>query len=136
MSMSPRLRHLLHSLSLLAIVLLATVPTLGRLAEARRLPDAAELAIRFCGSVHTPVHRLIALWQQEDGLQRAAAQGDDVQHADCDYCPLLAALVSVAVLLLALLQGGLHRPGWVVISIHRLHLHPCGLGSRGPPPTL
>ncbi|MBE2210810.1 MAG: DUF2946 family protein [Xanthomonadaceae bacterium] len=134
--MSPRLRHLLHSLSLLAIVLLSTVPTLGRIAEARRVPDAAALATRFCGSVHTSIHRLVALWQQEDRLQRAAAQGGDAQHPDCDYCPLLAALVSVALLLLALLRLDVARLGWVAISICRLRWHPCGLGSRGPPLAL
>ena len=135
-SMSLRLRPLLHRLSLLAILLLATVPTLGRLIEARRIPDAATLAMHFCGSVGTPIHRLLALWQEEDRLHRAAAHAGEMQHPDCDYCPLLAALVSLGLLHLTLLRLGILKPGRGDTSIRRTHLHPCGLGSRGPPPAL
>ena len=134
--MSLRLRPLLHRLSLLAILLLATVPTLGRIAEVGRVPDADTLAMRFCGSVHTPLHRLVALWQQEDSLRRAAEHLGETPHPGCDYCPLLAALVSIALLLVALLRLGIASPRWVGTSIRRGYVHPCGLGSRGPPLAL
>lgn len=134
--MSLRLRPLLLHLSLMAALLLAAVPTCTRLIESHRLPDAAALATRFCGSVQTPLHRLISLWQQEQALQQSVNPDDAGQHQDCDYCPLLAVMVCVALLVLALVR--IREARWPAppVNARIARLHPCGLGSRGPPVRL
>ena len=129
-------RHLWLQLSLLSALLLAVVPTLGRIAEARHAPDAATLSAHFCGDPGAPATRLAALWQAERALRDALQPPEGKRpHADCDYCPLLAGLIIPAIPALApappapaALRGG--QPDR---TIHRDQRHPSGLGSRGPP---
>lgn len=135
--MTNRLRHLLLSLSLLAAVLLAAVPTLGRIAQAQQVPDAATLAANFCGDAHAPLHRMLALWQKEQALRQPMQSPHGEHTPDCDYCPLLASLVALAFIALGVWSPGtrtfrLLRVG----SAHLAFRHPSGLGSRGPPVTL
>lgn len=115
-------------LALLAILLLATLPTLGRLFQAGT-PAPPLLTAAMCttpgGAARTALDWLAA-------GEQAPAQPDHV-HQDCDYCPLLSALVFAA----ALLAGWFQSIRALVLGIDlpppRLARHPCGLGSRGPP---
>ncbi len=133
--MKTRFRHLWLHLSLMSALLLAAVPTLGRIAETRQAPDATTLAAHFCGDPGAPATRLAALWQQEQALRQAIEQPEgERRHADCDYCPLLAALVIPAIPSLALAARPPALRGWQPVARIRCdEPHPCGLGSRGPP---
>lgn len=144
-------------LALVAALLLAAVPTLGRLA-----PQLSQ-------AVHAAHQGLLALCTTQ-GLRyvslapRAGADavsGHGVSHGaghgghpgaahhshggdgapphdhgapDCAYCPLLLSLLVAGCWLLWLHAGGVHgMPPTRFRAASRAFLHPCGLGSRGPP---
>jgi hypothetical protein len=120
-------------LALVAILLLALVPTLGRIAQARAagaeaMPSWSVLCtMQGLRSVllpaTTPAHDPSGPWPP-------APPGSD----DCAYCPLLAtAIVPIAA---ALSVSPVAPPPVLCTSIPavmRSGPHPCGLGSRGPP---
>lgn len=136
-SMPSHLRHLLFSLSLLAAILLASTPTLGRIAQVRQIPDASTLSSHFCGDAHAPTQRLLAMWLQEQALRKLLQAPHGDHQPDCEYCPLLASLVFVAIMLVAVLwMAPAATPRPPAIRSRRTDLHPCGLGSRGPPIAL
>jgi hypothetical protein len=122
-------------LALFAILLLALVPTLGRLAQARAgVGDAAPSWAAMCtarglqpvllpSAVHDAAHAT--------GEAPAAPHGP---AGDCDYCPLLVATIPVAVAMHSVPPAALPP---ALCTFHalpaRAQPHPCGLGSRGPP---
>ena len=127
-------------LALVAMLLLATLPTFGRLLGASG--DAAHESTQsawtaMCtaaGLEHAalPVTRDPAAAVDQGGTPAAPHHGDD-----CAYCPLLASVVfALATLALVLPQ---HLPS-CLCTWHRVAAraipHPCGLGSRGPPVAL
>lgn len=136
-------RRPMARLAVLAILLLALVPTLGRLAEARAAAGATPAWAALC-----TVRGLerVALPSAAPGASRLATPagrgpaGDapgaphGTASGDCDYCPLLATVLPAAVAPVqvppATPQPALctSRP-----SPSRDAPHPCGLGSRGPP---
>lgn len=115
-------------LALVAMLLLACLPTLGRLATPS---DQGS-------SVWAALCTMTGLKYVEVPASDPAPQPHKPLHGeDCAYCPLLTA-VAVFALWLAL--------GWptlVTVPIasralapRRKNPHPCGLGSRGPPLAL
>ena len=154
-------------LALAAALLLATVPTLGRLAlqatqlahSMRAEPEGpstvdglqhVEVATRHAdahrgGAWHVAGHHA----REHHALKQRATAHHGSGHpdaplqaphehggADCAYCPLLLSLLAAATCLLWLRASAVRavlppRPR----SWPRAFVHPCGLGSRGPPAT-
>lgn len=115
-------------LALLALLLLVLVPTAGRLVDA-----TADGAHAWHGghAGATPADPHAAHAARSGGRETPRpAPGD----ADCDYCPLLASLLGPATILL-LAAAGPRAPAITPLrhAPRRAWLHPCGLGSRGPP---
>jgi len=138
---SARFHRHASRLALAAILLLALVPTLGRLAQAR---EAAAHATPWWAAMCTarglqPV--LLAPGVREAGAIAVTtpAPPPPSPHdagSDCDYCPLLATALPVALpppsVPPAALPPALCTP---VAQVAHAQPHPCGLGSRGPPPS-
>lgn len=108
-------------LALFAILLLALLPTLGRLAQASTaVGDAAPSWAALCTARGLESIRL-----------PAAPHGS---AGDCDYCPLLATTIPVAVAMPSVPPS---PPAPALCTSRTLPVraqpHPCGLGSRGPP---
>ena len=115
-------------LALAAMLLLALLPTFGRLASAAA-PSADWTAVCTMTGL-----KYVAL-DTDDGVPAPQPAGGIEQH--CAYCPLLAAM-AVFALCLALAwprrNHVAHSSRRRVVAVHRFH--PCGLGSRGPPLAL
>jgi hypothetical protein len=118
-------------LALAAILLLALLPTFGRLAQAGQ-GIAGAAWTQMCTVAGMKLVKLPFAADTPDTPAPMPA-GDDM-GADCAYCPLLGTLTAVVVaLVLALLA---FAP--VALPVRRgaparARLHPSGLGSRGPP---
>ncbi len=137
--MSPlrRQRPLLLSLAFAASLLLALLPTVGRLQQALD-PDPlasgwnAMCTMRGLVVLPAPLQDLFA------AVDAAAGERGDGDHAgdDCPYCPLLTAVVLLAGILLAWLLPRLHDASFAQHrGSHSLDRHLLGLGPRGPPQT-
>jgi DUF2946 family protein len=116
-----RVSLLFSRLALAAIVLLSTMPTLGRLAAR---PEALPHAMSAAGHDHTMPARQPA--------------GDPLQpeHAhvhDCPYCLLLAGALPTAAIALGLTTIPSMSPAWGHAAPARQHRIGAGLGARGPP---
>ena len=122
-------------LALLAMLALVLLPTSGRLAgqapgamAAPVQPAAAEAA----GHAHGHGHGV----DQAPGSPVPEPQRPTPHegHADCAYCPLLASVLLAAVPRLPPATGRQDDRWYQPLRTARLaYLHPCGLGSRGPP---
>lgn len=144
-------------LALVGLVLLSTVPTLGRIASAA--PAASTGAVQ--GTMHA-THDMAGNMSDADMASMPMHAGMSMHHAamphgsghdakatmptreaadphaghavDCDYCPLLQSLLgALAVALLAMPAIDLPRPRFDPASAILPWHHPYGLGSRGPP---
>lgn len=118
-------------LALVAMLLLALVPTFGRLAAGTSSPPEAGWAA-LCTMTGL---KYVALGAEEGAPAQPKPVGGIDEH--CAYCPLLTAM-AVFALWLALAWPRLHceqRPAWRSAPL-RSRFHPCGLGSRGPPLAL
>lgn len=127
----------MQRLALLAMLLLALLPTAGRLLQpvAQDMPGGLGAICTTAGLKYVDLALFGAADTQHGDAHDRSAHGHD--GFDCEYCPLLASLV-VAVLWLALL--GLHAaarsmPAMWRACVPRWFL-PYGLGSRGPPLVL
>jgi hypothetical protein len=133
------------ALGLVAMLLMAFLPTIGRLAGtpehgAHHLAALAATPSQHAG--HGQGHAMHA-GMQHHGMRHAPAPAAPLaptEHprsphsGDCEYCPLLASLVGFAVPSLPPVPGGAatvplpspvaHCAGGVVVA---------GLGARGPP---
>lgn len=115
-------------LALAAILLLALLPTLGRLAQAGQ-GAAAGAWTQLCTMSGMKLVKLPPF-----SIGQPAAPAPDRGGSDCDYCPLLSMLtLAVAALVLALLGFAPVTPAPRRIRPPQIRLHPSGLGSRGPP---
>ena len=115
-------------LALAAILLLALLPTLGRLAQAGQ-GAAAGAWTQLCTMSGMKLVKLPTF-----SIGQPAAPAPDHGGSDCDYCPLLSMLtLAVAALVLSLLGFAPVTPALRRIRPPRIRLHPSGLGSRGPP---
>lgn len=119
-------------LALVAIVLLATLPSLGRMLASPQQPALAA-PMAMCtpqGLQQAPGPASASPWDAGEDLPPPA--GGSGQHHDCDYCPLLASLLLVAACLPAWLAPGIamprQRPAHVVLAPR-----PTGRHARGPP---
>ena len=124
-------------LALVAMLLLSTLPTWGRLTAG---PGAADgVWAQICTMAGLKLVKLVPGDADPLDPPPAPPAGDDgaMPGPDCAYCPLLAA---VAVLLLsiafALPPHAIRRPAEVRRTAPWRFRHPSGLGSRGPPPAL
>lgn len=135
---NPRLHAAIARVALLAALLLAVVPTLGRLAP--RVAHAGLAALCTAEGLRYVEVAAFAAATPVAGPHHAGAPGTAPGHPhdpgapDCTYCPLLLSLLAAGCWLLwlrAALAGA--APGWWPAAASRGFVHPCGLGSRGPP---
>lgn len=117
-------------LALVAMLLLACLPTLGRLASPSADGDGSSVWAALC--------TMTGLKYVEVPNADPAPQPHKPLHGeDCAYCPLLTAVAVFALCLaLAWRTPVVATRGWRAEGPHRKNLHPCGLGSRGPPLAL
>ena len=143
-------------LALVAMLLLATLPTIGRLVQSNPGMHGALTAIctmqgmKFIGMQFNGMQfggmpldgmQPIDPGARSDPASPAKPAPDPMPHPgmDCDYCPILAATLAAVAIVLLLLPPPLRRavPPAARRPLPDLgFLHPCGLGSRGPPPAL
>ncbi|MCD9097295.1 DUF2946 family protein [Luteimonas fraxinea] len=118
-------------LSLTAVLLLALLPSIGRIAHAH---DGAPrmILMEMCTMGSDKLVSIVDPHSLLDDAPRPAPSAH-VDMQECGYCPLLAAAL-LAVLWFAIARL-LHVPqrARVVHAFRRVERHPCGLGSRGPP---
>ncbi|KAF1699307.1 DUF2946 family protein [Pseudoxanthomonas suwonensis] len=126
MQRASRLHRNMARLALLAVLLLALAPAVGR-ALASGTPQLLAGWSELCTS--EGLQRLPSEARSADGVPLPAAHGD----ADCPYCPLATSLLGPAAPPAALALSPVeaaparrHAPGR---RFRRLH----GPGSRGPP---
>lgn len=116
-------------LALVAMLLLACVPTFGRLATAVS-DDSGWSAVCTMSGL-----KYVDLSSTDTGP--APHKPGGMNADDCAYCPLLTA---IAVFALWLALGLPRLPATLrplrSLAPDRNHFHPCGLGSRGPPLAL
>src|SRR5690606_33160223 len=116
-------------LALAAMLLLALLPTLGRLAQAGQ-GAAADAWTQLCTVSGMTLVKLPVSFGHPD----APAPDHGGSAADCDYCPLLGNLVGrVAALLLVALGFAPAAAVPLRTASPRRAPYPTGLGSRGPP---
>lgn len=132
--MSNLLRHrLLPHLALLAALLLALVPTFGRLYQADQAAHASPTLVALC-TAGGLTRSVLALPAPQPALGQDQGAPAPADHFDCDYCPLLGGLLSplppLPAVALRLCRGS---PAVVIASARIDSGHPSGLGSRGPP---
>jgi len=126
---SVRFRFPMARLALVAMLLLACLPTLGRLASS----PAGESA-----SVWAALCTMTGLKYVEVKADTPDPQPHKPLHGeDCAYCPLLTAVAVLALwLALAWPQLAAATVPRRSAAPRRDEFHPCGLGSRGPPLAL
>jgi hypothetical protein len=159
-----RTRHRLTThLALLAIVLLATLPTLGRVWSAappasppvtepqamHHMPGMAHDMAGMTQVDHDAMATMHAMHQRPAGDAKSPSPSHAAPHphtgdqhrdhgeGDCDYCPLLHSLLaSTGITLLAIDEAALPAPQLRMRSAALPWHYPSGLGSRGPPRAL
>lgn len=117
-------------LSLTAVLLLALLPSIGRLASAHDADGPRTILMEMCTMAGEAHVSMVDPFELRDAPPPPSGAHGDM--ADCAYCPLLAtALMAMLWLVCTLLvpaQRTTARPCARVSA-----RHPCGLGSRGPP---
>ncbi|MEN5118183.1 DUF2946 family protein [Luteimonas sp. TWI662] len=130
MSGGRRFKRAFAWLSLTATLLLALLPSVGRLAAAHHeAPRTVLMELCTTGS-----DKLVSMVDPFALLETPPpAPMDHGDMPDCAYCPLLATTL-IAVLWLAWsLAPPIASPLPILRTRRVLARHPCGLGSRGPP---
>ena len=126
-----RLPPLLPALALVAALLLALLPSVGRLYQAAQ--SAPPDTIALC-TVEGFKQAAAPLWALADAAAHHRNPGGEPSAHDCDYCPLLSGLVVLAFIALAFWPLATFSPRRIEAASPRVgRRHPCGLGSRGPP---
>lgn len=128
----------MRRLAMFAALLLAVMPTVARLWSSTQAGHGAAGALIHAMVGHVmadaPMHRMAMAQPQMDDAATKHPASSHHDHDDCAYCGLLNTMAG-PVLLLALLlpqDAPVHPPQpWDEPRIAMLH--PCGLGSRGPP---
>ncbi len=136
------------ALGLLAMLALARLPTIGRLASPAGVAHEITTTETKLAAENAALGAMctVAGLRYDDAAARALAQALAPEpspsaptapaprdHADCEYCPLAAstALPLVASLPAAMPSTHVVRPARFSAPFPRRH--PSGLGSRGPP---
>lgn len=127
------LRHsvLWQHLALMAMLLLALLPTLGRLQP----PSAASQAstpLAICTMDGLREAWLPAAPALDAAVQPGLPEGDHPTAHDCEYCPLLASLLLALACLLAL-QAPARSPATHAPRTPSLAPRRAGANARGPP---
>ncbi len=117
-------------LSLTAALLLALLPSVGRLAASHDVAPRT-LLMEMCTAGSETLIRVVDPVALLDTPQRAPMEHGDT--ADCAYCPLLATAVLALLWWACALQLPAMRPRACPPPVRGSPRHPCGLGSRGPP---
>jgi len=117
------------------MLLLAMLPTIGRFVQSNPAMQQTLTAICTVEGM-----KFIDLGARSDLASPAEQAPEPMPHpgTDCDYCPVLASTLA-AVAIVLLLPAPVRRavPSPARRSLPGLgFLHPCGLGSRGPPLAL
>lgn len=125
----PAFQRRMSLLAIGAMLLLALLPTAGRLASARG--DASGGWAQMCTLSGL---QLVKILRDRPSDHAVPKPGGHAGTSDCPYCPLANAIVALVlcaflVLPLPVLRAAPRR-GLVRWTLRR---HPCGLGSRGPP---
>lgn len=132
---SPAFHTRMGLLALAAMLLLALVPTMGRLAASER--DSGEgLWVQMCTMAGLELVNL-APPGAATPTPEPGGDGGHPSQGECPYCPLLGTLAAL-LLSLALVFPPLanERRPFANFLLPRPRRHPCGLGSRGPPIVL
>lgn len=118
-------------LSLTAVLLLALLPSIGRLATPAHDGAARMILMEMCTTGSEKMLSMVDPFELLEPPQPAPM--DHGAMPDCAYCPLLATtLITVLWLAMSLVPGvQLARPTPRATAVSTRH--PCGLGSRGPP---
>lgn len=121
-------------LALAAMLLLLSLPTVGRVLSASS-SDSQGAWAQMCTMAGLKLVKL-APGGEANPLDGPTPK-HDMPGEDCAYCPVLA---SLAMLLAWTHFAPLHRPQHAVSRTRKAPLldfqHPAGLGSRGPPIAL
>lgn len=125
---SARFHRLFRHLALLSALLLAVMPTAGRLLQAGADPDRLLLSLCTRGGLSLVAVAADDLLRTAGGLPDVGAHGE----GDCPYCPLLGQLLPVPGLALDF-TGFAPPPLRVGFAVLPPAAYPRGLGSRGPP---
>jgi hypothetical protein len=132
---SRRFNRQMARLAFVAVLLLSLVPTLGRLAQAGTAGSAAPSWAAMCTA--RGLESVLLLPGAHAATTHGTGEAPAMPHGggDCDYCPLLAAAIPVAVAPLSVPPAVAPSPALCTPrpSIAHAEPHPCGLGSRGPP---
>ena len=132
MPLAPPQHRFFAQFALVAMLLLATLPTIGRLVQSNSGMQGTPTAICTVQGM-----KFVDLGARFDLGSPAKPMPGPMPHPgmDCDYCPILAAtLAAVAIVLLFPPPIWRTDPPTARRSLRNLgFLHPCGLGSRGPP---
>ncbi len=126
----------MHVLALAAVLLLALLPTFGRLAEfTRHQASMSPVTVMLCTlEGMKPVTMPLATLAQGDESPATPHHPGAGNGEDCHYCPLLASLVALAFVALGLWPSPAPRGNAIGCAGPRIaQRHPSGLGSRGPP---
>ena len=129
----PALHRFVRLPALLAVLLLATLPTLGRLqATPMAGMHATKVALCTVGGLRSVQ---LDLLPAQDATLPAAPEHH--QHDDCAYCPLLAGLAQLSVApLLQLLPPDAGTQPQVQSATRLASIADTGLGARGPPDSI
>ncbi|WP_283161539.1 DUF2946 family protein [Xanthomonas nasturtii] len=125
-----KLRSTFAWLSLTAVLLLALLPSIGRLATSHD-EDPRIVLMEMCT---TGADRLISMVDPFNLLD--TAQPGPIDHGDmpdCTYCQLLATTLIAVLWLVWSLRPLLPTLVTALRAVCTIARHPCGLGSRGPP---
>ena len=135
--MNPRaFQEWIGRLALVALLLLVTVPTAGRLVHAAAAGTHAAHAVQQAAHEGHAAHANHMAQQAATpaGGRTAGTPRPAPGDADCDYCPLLASLLVAAQVSFTPADAPRTPATPTLPAAPRLAwLHPSGLGSRGPP---
>ena len=124
-------------LALVAVLLLALMPTLGRIFVPGSLAGGDGSDEPCPMSMDIPGMNDMSSMSHQQAMGGTTARHSvpiGSNHDDCPYCPLLSALAGLTVLIALLLPQCAARTVRTQWSSPRIvAVHPCGLGSRGPP---
>lgn len=117
-------------LALAAMLLLALLPTTGRLLAARSHAfDGAWAQMCTMSGL-----KLVKIAPDGPSNPVVPRHDGDAGTADCAYCPLANAIVALVLwAALVLPMPALRSWSWQRTLPSIVRRHPCGLGSRGPP---
>ncbi|MFZ2236127.1 MAG: DUF2946 family protein [Dokdonella sp.] len=122
-------------LALIAAMLLSAMPTVNRLHQAMQADSAVGITVAMCtvAGLKLVTLPLSAAFAASEEVDRHDRQKEHPMH-DCDYCPVLAGLIALVLLVLGLWRARLASAPPILRTAPRIaQYHPCGLGSRGPP---